>query len=444
MAGSTWLFLFDESVPRRMPDGALFCDMSLRTIILAAGKGTRMKSDVPKVLHKVAGRPLVHYVLDVAKALRSLKICVVVGHQAENVKAALPDGVDVVVQPKLLGTADAVRCARGSFADFAGDVLIMCGDTPLLDKDIIRRLVKRHQTTKAACTFLSAVLQDPAAYGRIIRGADNRVQAIREYKDASADEKRINEINVGVYCFRGDILSAYIGRIKPNPKKKEFYLTDIIELLLKDGKTVEVLKTEDESAAFGVNDRKDLAQAEAVIRMKILQAHMSAGVTLIDPGTTYIEHDVKIGQDTVIYPFTVIHAGVRIGRNCSVGPFARLRPGARLADAVEIGNFSEISRTSIGTQSLMKHFGFLGDTRVGANVNIGAGTITANYDGVNKNVTEIGDGAFIGSDAILIAPLKIGKKARVGAGSVVTGKRNVPDGATVVGVPARVIQTEKR
>ena len=411
---------------------------------MAAGKGTRMRSDRPKVLHEVCGKPIVEYVLDAAKAVGSLKTYIVVGYKGDAVKKQLGSGPIVVRQPKLSGTADAVRRVAGHFQNYRGDVLILCGDTPLLNKTVIKELVGKHKRSKAVCTFLTAIVGDPQGYGRIIRDERGQVVAIREDKDALDHERNIAEINVGVYCVQGRTLFGALKRIRLNEKKKEFYLTDIIDLLHQSGSKIETVTTEDPVEGLGVNTKEDLAVAERVIREKILKNFMRDGVTIVDPATTYIDADVKIGKDTCIRPFTIIEKDVRIGDRCVIGPFARLRPGVRLGNAVEIGNFTEVSRTKIGNKTLMKHFSFLGDALVGSNVNIGAGTITANFDGVRKNQTKIGNGAFIGSDSILIAPVKIGNRAVVGAGSVVTKGKIVPDGGIAVGVPAQIKARRER
>lgn len=409
-----------------------------RTIILAAGKGTRMKSQVPKVLHKVAGKPVLEYVLDVVRSLRSLKTYVVVGHKSELIEAHVGARAEIVIQKQLLGTADAVRSVSSQLKDYSGHVLILCGDTPLLDRSIIRRLIAVHLRKKASCTVLTARIPQPGTYGRIIRDDQDAIAAIREYKDATPEEQAINEINVGVYCFRSPLLFETLKKVQLNPKKKEFYLTDIVELLLSHGKRVETLVTDDPNVAFGVNTREDLALCESILRQRTLKRLMYNGVTIVDPKTTFIDGDVKIGQDTTIHPFTVIQSGVRIGHECSIGPFARVRSGSIIGNKIEIGNFSEISRSRIGDGTFMKHFGYLGDTTVGKNANIGAGCVTANFDGKDKNKTFIGDGAFIGSDAVLVAPVSVGSKAVVGAGSVVTKGKKVPARGLAVGVPARI------
>ncbi len=412
---------------------------NLRTIILAAGKGTRMKSELPKVLHPVYGQPLIRYVVDAAKAVGSLKICVVLGYRYELVRDVLEKNIETVIQKRLLGTADAVRTTASFLRNFRGDVLILCGDTPLLRKETLQALYNKHRRTKAACTILTSVVAEPKGYGRIIRADGGKVVAIREDKDLSDLEKNIAEINTGVYCFKAEYLTQAIKSIKLNSKKKEFYLTDIVEILAKQEHVVEVQEA-DASEGLGINTREDLAVAAGIFRQRILSKFMLDGITITDPDTTYIEANVKIGHDTTIRPFTVIESNVRIGKNCVIGPFTHLRPGTRISNFVEVGNFAEVSRSKLGAHTLMKHFGFLGDAQVGSRVNIGAGTVTANYDGKNKSVTKIDDQAFIGSDSILIAPVKIGKKAVTAAGSVVTKNTRVPEGGMAVGVPARTIR----
>ncbi|MDE2231750.1 MAG: NTP transferase domain-containing protein [Candidatus Omnitrophica bacterium] len=412
---------------------------SFKAIILAAGKGTRMKSATPKVLHKICGKTILDYVLDVTSALRSLKTYVVVGHGAEKVRGLLGEAVTFVRQDRLLGTADAVNRCAPYLKNFRGTVLVLCGDTPLLSKEIVAALLKQHGRTGASATVLTAKLDDPRGYGRIVRDAQGAIKAIREQKDASGMEDKIKEINAGAYCFDAKDLFQVLKEVRKS-RQKEFYLTDIVELLLAGNKKVGTVTAKDMTAAFGVNTRQDLAQAQAVIRQRILNAHMARGVTVVDPLTTFIEAGVAIGRDTVIHPMTVIHTDVRIGKNCSIGPMARLRPGTRISDGVEIGNFAEVSRATLGSGVFQKHFSFLGDAAVGAGANIGAGVVTANFDGKNKNRTLIGAKAFVGSDAILVAPTRIGAGAVIGAGSVLPKGRSVPAGKVAVGVPARVIK----
>jgi len=417
----------------------------LQTIILAAGKGTRMKSELPKVLHPVGGRPLIHYVFDLAQGTGAKKIYLVLGHGHKKIQQALNKNprLRIVLQRRLLGTADAVKAAAGSLKQYNGDVLILSGDAILLKKETLKSLLQKHRKREAACTFLTTVIQDPRGYGRIIRGFGGKAVAIREEKDATEHEKNIMEVNAGVYCFQAPVLFKLIHDIKINPKKKEYYLTDIIALAAQQKQRIETLEAEDPAEGLGINTREDLARAQSVVRRRILRELMLNGVTITDPATTYVAQGAKIGRDTVINPFVVIESNVRVGAGCRIGPFARLRSGTWIADNVELGNFVEVSRTRIGARSLMKHFSFLGDARLGRKVNIGAGAVTANYDGKNKNVTHIGDEAFIGSDSILVAPVNVGAKAITGAGCVVTRGHSVPAGGVVVGVPARRVNAKK-
>jgi bifunctional UDP-N-acetylglucosamine pyrophosphorylase/glucosamine-1-phosphate N-acetyltransferase len=379
----------------------------------------------------------------VARAAGSLKTYVVLGHQRDRVVRALGPKALSYEQKGLKGTADAVRQGERFFRGYRGDILVLCGDTPLLTKETVRKLVRRHQASGADATVLTAAVGDSFGYGRIIRDGKERVVAIREEKDASPSEKAIREINSGVYCFRKDALFRSLGRVPLNRKKKEYYLTDVIGILAAGGARVESFRTADAEECRGINSREDLAAAEAVMRQAVLKRLMASGVTIEDPRTTYIHAGARIGRDTVIRPFTVIEENVRVGQECRIGPFARLRPGARVGDSVEIGNFAEVSRSALGRHCMMKHFSFLGDARVGAGANIGAGVVTANYDGKNKNRTVVGPGAFIGSDSILVAPVTIGAKAMTGAGCVVTRGKRVPAGSVVVGVPGRIIRKGK-
>lgn len=412
---------------------------NMRTIILAAGKGTRMKSQLPKVLHKVCGKPILSYVLDLAKAIGSLKIYVVLGHQYDEVKKILSDDCIAVRQQKLLGTADAIKSVEKYLQSYCGDILILSGDAPLLQKATLKKIIERHKQSKAVCTFLTAVVHDSKGYGRVLRGDNQKVYAIREEKDAIGFEKDVAEINVGVYCMQAKELFKTLKQVRLNNKKKEFYLTDLIELFYNKRMRIETVEVSDAQEGLGINTRMDLAVAENVLRQRILKDLMLSGVTIVDPLTTYIHSDVKIGQDTIIRPCTFIENNVRIGKKCLIGPCARFRPGTRIANNVEIGNFTEVNASKLGSGVFMKHFSYLGDATVGKNANIGAGVVTANFDGKKKNFTKIGDHAFVGSDSILVAPISIGKKAVTGAGSVVTRNKNVPDYAVAVGVPAKII-----
>ncbi len=406
----------------------------------------RMESDVPKVLHKVCGKPMLKYMVDILHQLGIKRCVVVVGHKQELVKEILKGtgGIRIVRQPKLLGSADAVRQTRKSFSNFNGDLLIVYGDTPLISYQSLKKLVQFHQKDGATCTILTAILKNPTGFGRIMRAEDNRIVRIVEEQDADTYEKAIREINVGAYCFKAGQFFSTLEEIKPDNVKKEYYLTDTIEVLSKKRAKVESISTQDEQEAFGINSRHDLMHAHAIINKRNIENLVSNGVTIVDPTTTYIYGEVKAGGDTIIYPHTIIEDRVKIGRTCLIGPFAHLRSGTILEDGVEIGNFVEVVRSRIGSRSKIKHHSYIGDATIGKGVNIGAGTITANYDGKNKNPTFIDDGAFIGVGTILIAPVKIGKGAVTGAGSVVTKNKNVPAGATVVGVPARILKKRRK
>ncbi|MEK6733171.1 MAG: DapH/DapD/GlmU-related protein, partial [Candidatus Omnitrophota bacterium] len=322
--------------------------------------------------------------------------------------------------------------------------LILYGDTPLLSQDIIQKLIEKHIETEASCTLLTAQLKNPTGYGRVIRSSGNKIVKIVEELDASIYEKVIEEINVGVYCFNKRALFYSLEKIQPENKKEEYYLTDTIEVLTKSNMLVESVTTGDTEEFLGVNTRSELAKAESVMRKRILAGIMDSGVTIVDPDNTYIEHGAKIGRDTVIYPYTFIENNVKIGPDCSIGPCARLRTGTVVANNVGIGNFAELVRSSVGENTKIRHQCYIGDTIIGKNVNIGAGTIVANYDGKEKHKTVIEDNAFIGTGTILVAPVKIGKGAVTGAGSVVTKNKNVPAGKTVIGIPARLLNKNKK
>jgi len=417
---------------------------NMTAIILAAGRGTRMRSRTPKVLHKILGRSILSYVLDSVVSSGVSDVITVVGHGRQEIEAALDgEGVKVVLQKKLLGSGDAVNSARKAVKKGVTDVLVACGDAPLVRAETFKRLMSKHRESGASATVLTAIMKDPASYGRIVRDGGKIIRIV-EKKDATPREEAIREINVGAYCFKVKDLFSALSEIGPDNAKKEYYLTDVIEILKKRSLTVESVSAEDESEAIGINTPNDLARASGVIKDSVLSGLMSDGVTIQDPATTTIYPGVKIGQDTTIYPNTMIESDVVIGKKCSVGPFARLRPGTRLADGAEVGNFVELVRTTVGENTKVKHHTYLGDAVVGKNVNIGAGTITANFDGRKKNKTVIGNGAFIGVGAILIAPVRIGDKATVGAGCVVPKGRNVPSGETVVGVPARTLSKGRK
>jgi bifunctional UDP-N-acetylglucosamine pyrophosphorylase/glucosamine-1-phosphate N-acetyltransferase len=416
---------------------------NIAAIILAAGKGTRMKSDLPKALHPLCGRPMVQYVADLARDLKIRRCVAVLGHKSGEVRKALPAGMQSVLQRRLLGTADAVKQAVPLLRGFEGTVLILYADNPLLKRDTLERLIRRHQENNAAVTLLTAQLDKPAGYGRILRDRYGTICGIAEEKDADDFQKEIREINTGVVCFNMRHLREALRRVRPNNAKKEYYLTDCIGILYSKGEVIESVRIQDMHEAMGINSRAELAFANGIMQKRINDAFMEAGITILSPETTFISYGTRIGQDTVIYPFTVIEKNVIIGSCCSIGPFAHLREGTILDDVVVAGNFIEIVRSKISSHTLAKHFGYIGDSRIGSSVNFGAGSVTANFDGRNKNVTVVRDGAFIGSDTVLVAPVSIGMGARTGAGAVVTRGKDVPAGATAAGVPARLLKSKR-
>jgi bifunctional UDP-N-acetylglucosamine pyrophosphorylase/glucosamine-1-phosphate N-acetyltransferase len=405
-------------------------------IVLAAGKGTRMKSRTPKVLHEILGKPIILYVLDALKAAGVKDTITVAGHGIALLKEVVRDS-RIVEQKELLGSGDAVSTARKELENYSGDVLVICGDTPLVRSETIMAIIEKHKSSGADLTILTAKLKDPMGYGRIIRDGSAAIHKIVEEENASLYEEGVNEVNVGTYCYKAEALLKALAEVKPDSRKKEIFLTDTIEIMHRDGKRIESVETDDVEEMIGINSRKDLAEATQSMKVRIFDEIMSGGVTIEDPASTTIYQGVTIGADSVIHPNTVIQSDVKIGADCSIGPFTRIRPHVRIGDGVEIGNFVELVRTTVGSGSKVKHHTYLGDTTVGEHVNIGAGTITANYDGKEKHKTVIEDNAFIGVGAILIAPVRIGKGAVVGAGAVVPKNHDVPKGETVVGVPAR-------
>ncbi|RJO64624.1 MAG: bifunctional N-acetylglucosamine-1-phosphate uridyltransferase/glucosamine-1-phosphate acetyltransferase [Candidatus Omnitrophota bacterium] len=413
-------------------------------IILAAGQGTRMKSGIPKVLHSVCGRPMLAYVLDSVQGLAFKKIIAVVGYKSGQVEQALPSGTTVVKQGKLLGTGDAVKKALNAARGFKGSVLVLYGDNPLLQKETIKKLMQRHTQAKACATLLVAKVEKPEGYGRILRDKYQSIYGIIEDKDADDFQKEIKEVNTGIVCFKASLLAAALVTIRPGNAKKEYYLTDCIEALYKKRQVIEHQLLADIQEGLGINSRLDLAKANKIMQKRINERLMEAGVTIIDPENTLISYGTVIGPDTVIYPFTAIEKNVKIGKRCLIGPFIHVREGTVLEDGVQVGNFLEISRAKIASGSTAKHFGYLGDVKIGKGANIGAGTVTANFDGRNKHTTIIKDKAFIGSDTVLVAPVTVGRGSKTGAGSVVTKLHNVRDGVTVVGIPARPLPKKGR
>ncbi|MBN2830978.1 MAG: NTP transferase domain-containing protein [Candidatus Omnitrophica bacterium] len=412
----------------------------LAIIILSAGKSTRMKSTLPKVLHKICGKSMLSYVIDLARSLSPKRIVAVLGRKHELVKKEIPVSVKVVLQRRLIGTADAVRTGLAGLKGFKGTVLILYGDVPLLKKDTVTKLFKHHIENKADATLLSAQLKKPKGYGRILRDKYFSICGIAEEKDADEFDKDIKEINTGIMCFNKASLDGALGKVRADNEKKEFYLTDIIKILYRQGKLIEGVKVEDNLEAIGINSRVELASVISIMQSRINKGLMLSGVSIVDPKSTFISYGTRIGKDSVIYPFTVIESDVKIGKRCSIGPFAHLREGARILDDVTLGNFLEITRAKIGRNTFAKHFCYIADSRIGNSVNIGAGAITANFDGSKKHHTVIKDKALIGSDTIMVAPVKIGRSSKTGAGSVII--KDVPDRKTAVGVPARILKNK--
>ncbi|WDH78011.1 bifunctional UDP-N-acetylglucosamine diphosphorylase/glucosamine-1-phosphate N-acetyltransferase GlmU [Microbacterium esteraromaticum] len=441
----------------------------LAIIVLAAGQGTRMKSRRPKVLHEIGGRPLVGHVLTTARALGAEHIEVVVRHERDQVVAAIteqyPEAI-VVDQDDIPGTGRAVQVALDALpADFDGDVLVLSGDVPLLQAGTLEALVAGHRAASAAATLLSAHLDDPTGYGRIIRGADGVVERIVEQKDASADEAAVTEINAGVYVFRAPALRTYLARVDQNNAQGEMYLTDVIGLLRGAAEKVAAELADDVTSTFGINDRAQLAEAGRVLNQRIVRHWQREGVTIVDPATTWIDDDATLAPDVTILPntqilrATVIAAGATIGpdttlvdcevgedavvrrsdanlavvgANATVGPYSFLRPGTVLGESGKIGAYVETKNAQIGEGSKVPHLSYVGDATIGRGVNLGASTITANYDDVNKHRTEIGDEVHTGSHTVLVAPIRLGAGAKTGAGAVV--RKDVPAGALAMSI----------
>jgi len=448
--------------------------MRTAAVILAAGKGTRMKSKLAKVLHPLLGRTVLWHVLQAVREAGIDEIVVVVGHDAVQVRAAFADeSVTFVEQTEQLGTAHAVMQAQSVLEGRADQVLVLYGDMPLWQASSLQTMIEIQAQNEGPLSMATIIAEDPRGFGRVIRGEDGNVSAIVEEAQCTPQQLAVKELNVGLYCFEADWLWKNLSTIQISPKG-EYYLTDLPEIAGKYGKKITALVLADESETIGINTRVHLSEAEAVLRERVNQALMLSGVTIIDPQRTYIEPGVQIGPDTVIHPNTFLRGDTIIGEDCQIGPnslitdcrigngcvilasvldqakcenfvhigpFGRLRPGAHLADHVDMGNFGEVKNSYLAEGVKMGHFSYIGDSRVGSHVNIGCGTVTCNYDGKKKNKTIIGDHTFIGSGSMLVAPLEIGSHAYTGAGSVVT--HDVADDTVVVGVPARVLRKGK-
>jgi bifunctional UDP-N-acetylglucosamine pyrophosphorylase/glucosamine-1-phosphate N-acetyltransferase len=449
--------------------------MKVAAILLAAGQGTRMKSQAPKVLHPLCGKPMLWYTLEAVKTVVTEKPVVIVGHGAERVKSFLGETADCVEQELQLGTAHAALQAEGLLKGKSDYVIVLYADMPLLRGETYQRLLETQQDNPGPFSLLTVMSDDPRGFGRIVRGPQGEVQAIVEEYVATPEQLNIRELNAGAYCFKSEWLWEALPRIQKTPQKGEYYLTDVVELAARDHLPVQAVLHDDLIETIGINTRVHLAEAEAAMRRRINRMHMLNGVSMTDPASTYIEAGVTIGQDTVIMPNTFIHGTTvigqenilgpntiirdsKIGNRCKVlasvmegamlednvdmGPFARLRKGAHLAKGVHMGNFGEVKDSYLAPGVKLGHFSYIGNATIGAHTNIGAGTITCNYDGEKKNPTEIGEEVFIGSDTMLVAPVKIGDGAKTGAGAVVT--KNVASDTLVVGMPARAIRKLER
>lgn len=447
----------------------------LNILILAAGLGTRMKSGRAKVLHELGGLPLITYVCRAAQSLGAVKTYVVVGHQAAEVKQAVQteigDSAEFATQTEQRGTGDAVMAARAQLEDSDSVVLVLSGDVPLIRAATLQDFIEKHRATGASCSILSVRLENPTGYGRIVRNEGDEFLRIVEQKDATTEEQKVKEINSGIYCFDARKLFAALKRVKPSNKQGEYYLTDVPQILLSDGEKVKVYVHGDAREVSGINTRAELAEFENLMRRSTIRKLMvDAGVTFLDPSHAYISAEAQVGKDCVIYPDVAIEgktiigenceirSGTRItnsrlgsnvvvkdhcviidseiGSNCAVGPFAHLRMNTLLEEGSAVGNFVEVKKSKLGRRSKAMHLTYLGDATVGENTNIGAGTVTCNYDGKAKHKTIIEDNVRIGSDTMLVAPIKVGRGSVTGAGSVV--REDVPPDTLVAGVPAVV------
>ncbi len=423
------------------------------TVILAAGKGTRMKSRLPKVLHKAAGKAMVQHVLDAAKAAGARHQIVVTGFGGDQVREAIGSQAECVTQVDQLGTGHAVLQAKDLLAGEKGTVMVLCGDTPLLTPSLLERLAREHEEAKAKATILTAIFEDATGYGRIIRAEDGTVVKIVEQKDATEEERKVKEANAGIYCFDIEALFEALGEVGNDNAQGEYYLPDVISILRSKGEKIWAVAADDVEDTLGINSRAQLAGAERILRRRKNEELMAEGVTIMDPNTTYVDADVTVGRDTVLYPMTWLEAGTVIGEECEVGPsvrlqnvrmgsrvtcqflyahdcevednvalgqFVHLRPNAHICEGVKIDNFIEVKNSTIGKGSKLPHLSYIGDCDMGENVNMGCGTITVNYDGKVKHRTKIGDNAFVGCNSNLVAPVSIGDGAYIAAGSTIT------------------------
>ena len=442
----------------------------LSTVILAAGEGTRMNSKKSKVLHKMLGKSLIEHVMDAAKYAGSQKICLVIGHKGEEVREAIGDSVEYAVQKERLGTGHAVMQAD-SFIEEEGDILVLYGDTPLITGETLKNMIETHRKEKNGVTILSAIVEDPTGYGRIIRDEAGNFIKIVEHKDASEEELKVREINGGMYCFQARLLKEALKELTNHNVQGEYYLTDTLHIILSKGYRVNAMIVKDSTEILGVNSRAQLSEVTQILKRRINKKFMDEGVTIIDPESTYIEPDVSIGIDTIIYPGSIIQGKTVIGEDCvigpnaridsakigndvsiessvileseigsntTVGPFAYIRPNSKIGSHIKIGDFVEVKNSTIGNNTKVSHLTYIGDADVGENVNFGCGTVVVNYDGHKKHRTVIEDEAFIGCNTNLVSPVTIHKEAFIAAGSTIT--ENVP--ARALGI-ARARQVNK-
>ncbi|MBS4193427.1 bifunctional UDP-N-acetylglucosamine diphosphorylase/glucosamine-1-phosphate N-acetyltransferase GlmU [Bacillus sp. FJAT-49705] len=440
-------------------------------VILAAGRGTRMKSKLYKVLHPVCGKPMVQHVVDQVSQLNIEKIVTIIGHGAELVRDQLGDKIEYALQKEQLGTAHAVMQAKEMLDGKEGVTIVVCGDTPLIKHETMEALFKHHEETAAKATILTVFADNPAGYGRIVRNEIGHVEKIVEHKDATEDERKVQEINSGTYCFDNKALFEALNKVSNDNVQGEYYLPDVIEILKNEGATISAYQTAEFDETLGINDRIALSEAERIMRKRINEQHMRNGVTIIDPFNTYIGAEVEIGMDTILYPGTMISGKTTIGSNCiigpqseisdcvigdqtvirqsaafdsqigsdvQIGPFAHIRPKSEIHGNVKIGNFVEVKKSVFSEGSKASHLSYIGDAEVGRDVNIGCGTITVNYDGKNKFLTKIEDGVFVGCNSNLVAPVTVGKNAYIAAGSTIT--EDVPGEALSI---ARARQVNK-
>ena len=436
----------------------------LIAVILAAGKGTRMRSKYPKVLHKVGGKEMLQHVIDAATLAGAEEKVIIVGHEAELVEKMVGTQGKIALQAEQLGTGHAVMQAKEALAGFTGTALILCGDTPLLDGEELKKFVEAHKASGASATVLTAIMDDPFGYGRIVRDNNGNVRGIVEQKDATEEQKAIKEINTGIYCMECPKMFDVLATLTCNNAQGEYYLTDVLEKLNAAGQKVGGVVTADSDMVMGINSRKQLSVAEGLMRQRVLDKLMDAGVTIMDPASTFIEGTVKIGSDTIIYPYTWLEGTTEIGEDCEIGPnvrlsnvkvgsgnhlqflyghdcqvknnvtagpYVHLRPDTIISDHVKIGNFVEVKNSNVGEGTKLPHLTYIGDSDIGSGVNMGCGCITVNYDGKKKHRTIIGDNAFVGCNTNLVAPVTVGPDTYIGAGSTIT--KEVPKDALGIG-----------